>query len=388
MRLSRRGSVDPFIVMDVMEAARAAEAAGHHIIHMEVGQPGTPAPRAALDRLAHDMRAGPLGYTVGLGLPELRARIARHYGEAHGIDLDPGRVVVTSGASGAFLLSFTALFDTGARVGLGVPCYPSYRQILRALDLVPVDMPTTAATRFQPVPQDVQAHALDGLIVASPANPTGSMLDRPALAALAGACHEAGAAFLSDEIYHGLEDATPGGTPAVTALGVTDEVHVINSFSKYFSMTGWRVGWLVVPPAHIRSIERLAQNLFICTSHAAQRLALHAMDCRDELEANVAVYTENRRLMREALPAMGLGRFAPPDGAFYIYADVSDWTPDSRAFAAEILEGAGVAVTPGLDFDPAEGHRWLRLSYAGTTADIREGLDRLAAFLDARGPRP
>ncbi|MCC5973331.1 MAG: aminotransferase class I/II-fold pyridoxal phosphate-dependent enzyme [Rubellimicrobium sp.] len=384
MRLSRRGSVDPFIVMDVMEAARAAEAAGRHIIHMEVGQPGTSAPREALDRLAHDMRAGPLGYTVGLGLPELRARIARHYGEVHDIDLDPARVVVTSGASGGFLLSFTALFDTGARVGLGAPCYPSYRQILRALDLVPVDMPTTPEARFQPVPQDVQAHALDGLIVASPANPTGSMLDRTALAALAGACDEAGAAFLSDEIYHGIEDAIP----AVTALTVTDAVHVINSFSKYFSMTGWRVGWMVVPPAHVRSVERLAQNLFICTSHAAQRLALHAMDCRDALEANVAVYTENRRLMREALPAMGLGRFAPPDGAFYFYTDVSEWTADARAFAAEILEGAGVAVTPGLDFDPADGHRWLRLSYAGTTGDIREGLDRLAGFLARRGRRP
>jgi aspartate/methionine/tyrosine aminotransferase len=383
MRLSRRGSVDPFIVMDVMEAARAAEASGRHIIHMEVGQPGTPAPREALERLSHDMTSGALGYTVGLGLPELRARIARHYGEVHGIDLDPARVIVTSGASGAFLLSFTALFDTGARVGLGAPCYPSYRQILRALDLCPVDMPTTAAARFQPQPGDVARHRLDGLIVASPANPTGSMLDRGALAALAGACAEAGAAFLSDEIYHGIEY----GQAAVTALSVTDEVHVINSFSKYFSMTGWRVGWMVVPEAHVRPIERLAQNMFICTSHAAQRLALHAMECRAELDANVAVYAANRELMLQALPGMGLGRFAPPDGAFYIHTDVSALTDDSRAFAAEILDQAGVAVTPGLDFDPVEGHRWIRLSYAASHADIVEGLARLARFMAARGGR-
>jgi aspartate/methionine/tyrosine aminotransferase len=381
MRNSSRGLVDPFIVMDVMEAAAQAEAAGRHIIHMEIGQPGTGAPREALARLARDMEAGPLGYTGALGLPELRTRIARHYGERHGLDLDPGRVIVTAGASGAFLLAFAALFDAGERVGLGEPCYPSYRQILRSMSLIPVGFPTHAGTRFQPVPADVAAHRLDGLIVASPANPTGSMLDREAIAGLAGACEEAGAAFVSDEIYHGIGY----GMPAISALEVTDEVHVVNSFSKYFSMTGWRVGWLVVPEAHVRIVERLAQNLFICASHAGQRLALHAFDCGDELQANVAVYAENRRLMVEGLEAAGFTAFAPPDGAFYIYADVSAFTQDSRDFAAKILGRAGVACTPGLDFDPERGRHWLRFSYARATADIIEGLERLRVFMGARG---
>jgi aspartate/methionine/tyrosine aminotransferase len=379
MRHATRGDVDPFIVMDVMEAARQAEAAGRHIIHMEVGQPGTGAPKAARDQLIADM-ANPLGYTVGLGLPDLRARIARHYGDWYGLDLDPARVVITSGASGAFLLAFSALFDNGERVGLGTPCYPSYRQILRAVGLTPVDIPTSLVDRFQPQPQHVAAHDLAGLIVASPANPTGTMLDAPQLAALAEACAARDAALISDEIYHGIDyDLRP-----VSALSVTDEVYVINSFSKYFSMTGWRVGWMVVPDDHVRRIERLAQNMFICAPHAAQRLALHAMNCAPELDANKAVYAANRALMMDGLRAAGLGAFAPPDGAFYIYVDVSAYTDDARAFAAEILDQAGVAVTPGLDFDAARGHHWLRFSYARGTADIIEGLDRIARFMQAR----
>ncbi len=380
MRNSRRGEVDPFIVMDVMEAARAAEAAGRHIIHMEVGQPGTGAPQAALARLSAEMQSQPLGYTVGLGLPALRARIAQHYSQRHGIDLDPERVVVTAGASGAFLLGFSALFDTGERVGLGAPCYPSYRQILRALDLVAVDMPTRFENRMQPVPEDVARHDLAGLIVASPANPTGTMLGRAELAGLAQACAERNAAFISDEIYHGLDY----GAPAVSALEVSDEVYVINSFSKYFSMTGWRVGWMVVPHDHVRRIERLAQNMFICPSHASQKLALFAMDATEELDANLAVYAENRRLMLEGLPAAGFGTFAPPDGAFYVYADVSEITSDAVVFCAQVLEGAGVAITPGVDFDPVEGHRWVRFSYAGPTADMIEGLERLKVFMARR----
>ncbi len=379
MRHATRGEVDPFIVMDVMEAARQAEEAGRHIIHMEVGQPSTGAPAAARARLAEEL-SEPLGYTVGLGLPALRARIAAHYADWYGVDLDPARVVITSGASGAFLLAFSALFDNAERVGLGTPCYPSYRQILKAVGLTPVDIPTTFAQRFQPLPGDVAAHDLAGLIVASPANPTGTMLDRDALAALAGACQARDAALISDEIYHGIDyDTQP-----VTALQVTDEVYAVNSFSKYFSMTGWRVGWMVVPSDHVRRVERLAQNMFICAPHASQRLALHAMDCPDELEANKSVYAANRALMIDGLQAAGLHRFAPPDGAFYVYVDVSDYTDDARAFAAEILDQAGVAVTPGLDFDAARGHRWLRFSYARSTDDIREGLDRLAIFMAAR----
>jgi aspartate/methionine/tyrosine aminotransferase len=380
MRVSRRGSVDPFIVMDVMEAARRAEEAGRHIIHMEVGQPGTGAPKAALDRLKGDLDGGSLGYTVALGVPELRQRIARLYGDWHNVDMDPDRVVVTAGASGAFLLAFTALFDTGERVGLGAPCYPSYRQILKSFDVQAIDVPTKLENGFQPVPSDVADHDLNGLIVASPANPTGTMLSKGELAALSDACNARNAAFISDEIYHGLDF----GKQSATAAAVTDQVYVINSFSKYFSMTGWRVGWMIVPPDHVRTVERIAQNQFICANHAAQRLALYAMDCDEELQANIAVYAENRRLMLAELPKAGFERFASPDGAFYVYADVSEFTEDSRAFASEILEQAGVAVTPGLDFDPKEGHKWLRFSYARSTDDIRMGLTRLATFMQGR----
>lgn len=381
MRNSTRGQVDPFIVMDVMEAARAAEDAGRHIIHMEVGQPGTPAPAAARDALAGAMAEEALGYTVALGLPQLRRGIAELYGKWYDIDLDPARVVVTAGSSGAFILAFTALFDAGARVGLGEPGYPSYRQILRALDLVPVGLPCSAENRFQPQVSDIDGAGLDGLIVASPANPSGTMLDRGALGALIEAAHAAGTSFVSDEIYHGI--AYDGR--AVSALEVSDDLCVINSFSKYFSMTGWRVGWMVLPPDQVRGIERLAQNMFICPSHAGQVAALGALDGHEELLRNVEVYTANRTLMMEGLRAAGFVSFAPPDGAFYIYADVSAFTDDSLAFASEILDQAGVAVTPGLDFDPARGAGSLRFSYARATADIEEGLARLKAFMQAKG---
>lgn len=379
MRVSRRGAVDPFIVMDVMEAARAAEAEGRHIIHMEVGQPGTPAPAAARAALAAALESSALGYTVGLGLPALRARIARLYGEWYGLDLAPERVVITPGASGAFLLAFTALFDAGERVGVGMPGYTSYRNILGALSLETVPIATRAEARFQPTPADLPAD-LAGLIVASPANPTGTMLRRPELEALVAAAQAQGTAFISDEIYHGLEYEQK----ATSALEISEDVYVINSFSKYFSMTGWRVGWMVVPEAHLRRIERLAQNLFICAPHASQVAALAAMECTQELQANLAVYRENRRLMLEGLPAAGFGTIAPPDGAFYIYADVSDITDDSRILAADILREAGVAVTPGIDFDPARGGQFLRLSYAQGSAEIAEGIARLARFMAAR----
>ncbi|MCZ4257676.1 aminotransferase class I/II-fold pyridoxal phosphate-dependent enzyme [Sulfitobacter sp. G21635-S1] len=380
MRSSTRSAVDPFIVMDVMQAASAAEAAGRHIIHMEVGQPGTGAPREAVSALGQAMDRGALGYTVALGLPALRARIAQMYGEWYNVDLDPGRVVITPGSSGAFILAFTALFDTGDRVGIGAPGYPSYRQILKALALEPVDLPTSPENRYQPVPADFSGMDLAGLMVASPANPTGTMLDRDAIAALVGACDAAGTSFISDEIYHGIEY----DKKAVTALEVTDDCYVINSFSKYFSMTGWRVGWMVVPEDHVRVIERIAQNMFICAPHASQIAALAAMDCDAELQGNMDVYRANRTLMLEGLTEAGFTRIAPPDGAFYVYADVSDLTDDSRSFAAEILEKAGVAVTPGLDFDPARGGSTLRFSYARSTADIAEGLARLKAFMVAR----
>ncbi|MDA7428621.1 aminotransferase class I/II-fold pyridoxal phosphate-dependent enzyme [Primorskyibacter aestuariivivens] len=381
MRDSSRGEVDPFIVMDVMEAARQAEASGRHIIQMEVGQPGTPAPQGARDAVARVMREDPMGYTVALGLPELRARIARLYADWYGVDLDPGRVVVTSGSSAAFLLAFTALFDAGDRVAIGAPGYPSYRQILKALSLEPVDLPTSPENRLQPVPADFAEMDIQGLMVASPANPTGTMLDRAAMTALIEAAAAKGAAFISDEIYHGIEYEAK----AVTALEITDDAYVINSFSKYFSMTGWRIGWMVVPEAHVRKVERLAQNMFICAPHVSQVAALAAMECDVELQANLAVYAENRRLMLEGLPKAGFDRIAPPDGAFYVYADVSLLTDDSLAFSREILDQAGVAVTPGLDFDPARGAGTLRFSYARSTEDIREGLARLDRFMASRG---
>ena len=380
MRFSSRGQVDPFIVMDVMEAARAAEAAGRHIIHMEVGQPSTPAPAGARAALAAALENDALGYTVALGLPALREGIAALYGRWYGVELDPARVVVTSGSSGAFLLAFSALFEAGDKVALGEPGYPSYRQILRAMSVEPVGIPTRPENRYQPVPDEIPED-VQGLIVASPGNPSGTMLGKPELSALMGTAQARGISFISDEIYHGLHYEHR----AVSALEVSDQAYVINSFSKYFSMTGWRVGWMVVPEDHVRTIERLAQNMFICPPHASQIAALAALDCIDELEANRAVYAENRRLMLEGLPKAGFDKIAPPDGAFYVYADVSELTQDSRAFAQQILEEAGVAVTPGLDFDPHRGAQSLRFSYARQTADIVEGLARLQAFMATRG---
>jgi len=380
MRNSTRSAVDPFIVMDVMQAATAAEEAGRHVIHMEVGQPGTGAPKGAAEALTKAMGEGALGYTVALGLPALRKRIAQMYGEWYNVDLDPARVVITPGSSGGFLLAFTALFDSGDRVGIGAPGYPSYRQILRALGMQPVDLPAAPENRYQPVAADFAGQDLRGLLVASPANPSGTMLDRSALLALTEACAANDMSFISDEIYHGIEY----DKKAVTALEVTDDCYVINSFSKYFSMTGWRVGWMVVPEDQVRVVERIAQNMFICAPHASQIAALAAMDCDDELQANLAVYRRNRDLMIDGLKEAGFTDIAPPDGAFYVYADVSRFTDDSRAFAAEILDKAGVAVTPGLDFDPARGHKTLRFSYARSTADMEEGIARLKAFMAAR----
>ena len=380
MRNSTRSQVDPFIVMDVMQAAAAAEAEGHHIIHMEVGQPGTGAPKGASAALTAAMEQGALGYTVALGLPALRKRIALMYAEWYNVDLDPSRVVITSGSSGGFILTFTSLFDTGDRVGIGAPGYPSYRQILKALDLTPVDLPTSIENRLQPVPSDFADMDLQGLLVASPGNPTGTMLDHGAMSALIDATQGQGASFISDEIYHGIEYEKK----AVTALEISNDAYVINSFSKHFSMTGWRVGWMVVPEDHVRVVERIAQNMFICAPHASQVAALAAMDCTAELEANMDVYRANRAMMITGLRDAGFTSFAPPDGAFYVYADVSSLTTDSRELARDILDKAGVAVTPGLDFDPVRGHQTLRFSYARSTQDIAEGLGRLKAYMAAR----
>jgi aspartate/methionine/tyrosine aminotransferase len=376
MRRSSRGQVDAFIVMDMVAEAAKLEAEGRHIIHMEVGQPGSGAPAVAVEAVTAAMQSESLGYTMALGLPELRRGIAELYQRWYGVDLNPERVIVTSGSSGAFLLAFTALFEAGDRVGLGEPGYPSYRQILKALSLEPVGIATSAANRLQPVPADLEGVEMAGLIVASPGNPSGTMLSKAALADLISYAQARDIAFVSDEIYHGLHY----GARAHSALEISDDVYVINSFSKYFSMTGWRVGWMVVPQDHLRTVERLAQNMFICAPHVAQIAALAALQAEPELEANRAVYAENRRLMLQGLPEAGFDKIAPPDGAFYIYADVSDLTEDSLAFARDILHKAGVAVTPGLDFDAKRGGQTLRFSYARATADIVEGLARLKAY--------
>ncbi len=379
MRVSMRSEVDPFIVMDVMEAARQEEAKGRSIIHMEVGQPGTGAPTGATEAVTAAMREDALGYTVALGLPELRERISKLYKDWYDVDVSPSRIVVTAGSSAAFQLAFISLFDAGDKVAIGDPGYPSYRNILKALDLVPASIPTDESGRFQPragdLPDDVQ-----GLLVASPANPTGTMLDHEALKALIDHCQAHDIRFISDEIYHGIEY----GKKAVTALEISDDVYVINSFSKYFSMTGWRIGWMVVPQDHVRRIERLTQNLFICAPHASQIAATAALDCEAELQENLAVYRKNREILLQELPKAGFPKIAPPDGAFYIYADVSDLTDDSVALCHEILIDAGVSVTPGVDFDPIRGHKTLRFSYARSHEDILEGIRRLKTWFAAR----
>lgn len=376
---STRGEIESFIVMDVMQQAAERERAGAGVIHMEVGQPGTPAPAAALAAVRRALDREPLGYTLALGMPTLRRRIARLYGDWYGIDLSPERVVVTTGSSGAFVLTFLALFDVGARVALPAPGYPCYRHILSALGARPVTIETGPDTRWMPSEQSI-SHEIDnglvGLLIASPANPTGTMLEPDRLAAIAHLCAERGVWLISDEIYHGLTY----GPEARTALATSNEAIVINSFSKYFSMTGWRVGWMVVPERLVRVIERLQQNLFIAPPAVSQIAALGAFDAFDELEANRKVYEANRALLLAELPKAGFTSIVPADGAFYLYADVSAFTNDSLAFAAEMLAATGVAVTPGLDFDAARGHRFIRFSYSGRTEDMAEAARRLQSW--------
>lgn len=377
---SRRSSIASFMVMEIMRAAADRERAGASIVHMEVGQPGTSAPRAAREAALTAIAQSTLGYTLALGLPLLRERIAQLYHHWYGVTIAPERVVVTTGSSGAFVLAFLALFDAGARVGLTSPGYPCYRHILAALDCEKALIEIGPETGWMPDIAHIEAAGhLDGLLLASPANPTGTMLTPERLADITRWCAERGVAFISDEIYHGLTY----GAPAATALQFCDDAFVINSFSKYFSMTGWRVGWMVVPERFVRVIERIAQNLFIAPPAVSQIAAIGAFDGIDELERNRAVYAANRALLLNELPKAGFEAFAPADGAFYLYADVSALTSDSAALARRILDEAGVAVTPGLDFDAERGHRFLRFSYAGTTQAITEAARRLTAWRGA-----
>jgi aspartate/methionine/tyrosine aminotransferase len=378
---SGRSDVPPFMVMDVMAAAERIEAAGGHVIHMEVGQPAAPAPRTAIDAAHAALEQGRIDYTSALGIASLRARIARHYRDAYGCAVDPGRVVVTTGSSGAFILGFLAMFEPGDRVAVTVPGYPPYRHILTALGCEPVLIETCSETRHALTGEALlAAHRkapLKGVLVGSPANPTGTMMSREALAGLISAAENNGIRFISDEIYHGLDYAFP----ALTAAELSSQALVINSFSKYFCMTGWRVGWMVVPAPLVRTVERLQQNLSISVPTLSQVAAEAAFEGRDEMEKVKRGYEENRRILIAGLPQAGLKTFLPADGAFYLYADVSEFTSDSFDFAKQMLEQAHVAATPGIDFDPINGRRYIRFSYARSADDMREAVARISRWL-------
>ena len=378
LKVSQRGAVDPFIVMDVMRAANAHAAAGKPVLHLEVGQPGTAAPQGVLAAARQALDSNRLGYTDSFGIPELRTALAGHYRDFYGLNVPAERIVVTTGSSGGFLLAFLAAFDAGDRVALAAPGYPAYRNILQALGIEPVLLETEAADRFQPTPDllDRIAGPLAGLIVASPSNPTGTMLDHDHMTALVGYCAARGIRLVSDEIYHGIGY----GMMPVSALAVSDTAVVINSFSKYFSMTGWRLGWMVLPEDMLRPVECLSQNFFISPPTLSQIAATAVFDCHDELRANVANYARNREVLLERLPQAGFDRLAPADGAFYIYADVGRLTNDSPEFCRRMLVEADVAATPGVDFDPVRGHRFVRFSFAGSHDEIVAATDRLVAW--------
>lgn len=375
LKVAKRGSVPPFIVMDVMRAANEREAAGGDVVHLEVGQPSTPAPQAVLDAAHKALDSDRIGYTEALGIPALRQGIADYYSRYYGVDVEAGQIVVTTGSSTGFLLAFISAFEAGDRVGLAAPGYPAYRNILRALGYEPVEIPVGPETHFQPTPEmiDQLDQPLDGLIIASPGNPTGSMLSRDQLQDMCAYCHEKGIRLISDEIYHGI---TYEGR-ANTACEFSQSAIIVNSFSKYFSMTGWRLGWLVVPKDMVRAVECLAQNMFISAPTLSQYAGLAALDCQDELDGYVAKYAENRKLLLEELPKAGFTKLAPSDGAFYIYADIAHLTNDSQAFCQRMLAETGVAATPGVDFDSQRGDHFMRFSYAGSFAQMQKAVQRL-----------
>jgi len=366
--------------MDVMRDANEREADGVNVLHLEVGQPGTPAPGPALDAARAALSNELIGYTDALGLAALNKRIARHYDEFYGAPVDPARVVVTTGSSGGFVLAFLSAFDAGDRVALASPGYPAYRNILQAVGVEVVDLQTGQETNFQPSPELLDRAAatgnLDGLIVASPSNPTGTMIHAAELKALVEYCRDSSIRLISDEIYHGITYAEP----AETVLRQTDDAIVINSFSKYFSMTGWWLGWMVVPEDLYRSMECLSQNLFISPPTLSQYAGIAAFDCRQELDGYVARYAENRALLLEQLPKAGFETLAPADGAFYIYADIASLTNDSQEFCRAMLAETGVAATPGIDFDPERGNRYMRFSFAGDGDSIAEAAERLCRW--------
>ncbi len=380
--ISDRSDVAPFIVMDVMSEAASIERSGGTIVHMEVGQPGHPAPRTALAAAETAIRIGRIPYTEALGIRSLRERIARHYRETYRVAVSPERVVITTGSSGGFTLAFLAMFEPGDRVAISAPGYPAYRNILKALSLEPVEIPTGPDTRYALTGDLIRkAHAdrpLKGVLAMSPANPTGVVMTPEALQGLCDTCRDLGLWFISDEIYHGL---TYGDAREATALAFNNDAVIINSFSKFFCMTGWRVGWMVVPERLVRPVERLQQNFSISVPYLSQIAAEAAFDGAAEMQEVKAGYARNRAILMEALPSIGLGAFLPVDGAFYVYIDVSALTNDSMDFCKRAIREAGVAITPGLDFDPVEGHRFVRLSFAGTEEDMRNAVRQLGDWL-------
>ncbi|WP_150286871.1 pyridoxal phosphate-dependent aminotransferase [Rhabdaerophilum calidifontis] len=378
--LSHRSEIAAFIAMDVLREARDLARAGRDIVHLELGEPGAPSPAPVREAARRALEAGRVPYTEALGLPALRAAIAADYRARAGLDLPADRIVMTTGSSGGFVLAFLAILESGGRIGIPAPGYPAYRNILQALGIEAVEIPTGPETRFALSAAAIRAaHAetpLDAVLVMSPANPTGVLTPAAGIAAIAETCRDLGLWLVSDEIYHGLTYAGE----ATSALAFSDEAIIVNSFSKYFCMTGWRVGWLVVPERLVRPLERLAQNLAISVPYLSQVAAIAAFDAIAELEAVKQGYARNRARLMEALPALGLNPL-PMDGAFYAYCDIGRFSNDSMAFSKKALHEAGIAITPGLDFDPNEGHRFVRLSYAGSEADIAEGIRRLKAWL-------
>jgi aspartate/methionine/tyrosine aminotransferase len=369
--------VPPFHAMAMARLATERETAGSRVFHLEVGQPATSAPAAAIAAGVAAMQREPLGYTNANGLMSLRRRIVQHYAEWYGVDVPVDRVMVVAGASAGFSLAFLACFDPGQRVGVLEPGYPCYRNTLLALGVEPVSVPVGPASRWAPTVELLESVGpLDGLIVASPSNPTGTVLDAAAMAMLADHCARRSIRLISDEIYHGITYTGAAGTMLAHAADAV----VINSFSKYFSMTGWRLGWIVAPDVLVDAFERLQQNLYICAPHVSQTVGLAAFDAQGELDGHVAEYRASRAVLLGGLAAAGITEVADADGAFYVYADVSHLTDDSMALCHRWLAELGVAATPGLDFDIARGHRSVRFSYAGSRAEITAACDALARW--------
>ena len=381
LKIATRSEVAPFLAMDVLAAANARAATGADVIHLEVGEPGEGPPDAVIRAATAALRDQRLGYTEALGIGALREALAERYRRVDGLGIDPERILVTVGASGAFVLAFLAAFDTGDRVVVPEPAFPAYRNILEALGIEVVRLELGEATGFKPTPAllDRIRGQVHGLVVASPANPTGTMLRATDLAGLGAWCRDRRVRLVSDEIYHGLSF----GDPAVSVLATSEEAVVINGFSKYFCMTGWRLGWLVAPPDLVRPLERLAQNLYISPPALAQHAALAALACGPELDRRIERYRTNRNRLIEVLVPAGLDRFAPPDGAFYLYVDVAHLGSSSSELCRRILAETGVALAPGADFDRVRGERFVRLAFCGASAQVAAAGRRLAAWLAA-----